>query len=261
MLTASNLATLSGVRHGFFTRHGGVSADGRGDMDGLNCGFGSDDSPENVAENRRLALQRLGTAGKLVTAYQVHSATAVRVDKPWAREDSPQADAMVSATGQIVLGILTADCAPVLFADAKAGVIGAAHAGWRGARSGVLEACLAQMVAQGANPANINAAIGPCIAQSSYEVGPEFHQDFMDEDAANGAFFRSAQRPGHFQFDLPGYILGRLAKLGLESMMALGEDTCADPERFYSYRRCTLNGEKDYGRLLSAITLGQPALK
>ncbi len=261
MLIASNLAALSGVRHGFFTRKGGVSVDGSGDMDGLNCGFGSDDSPQNVAENRRLALDRLGVAGNLVTAYQVQSAKAVRVDKPWAREDAPKADAMVSGKSGVVLGILTADCVPVLFADASARVVGAAHAGWRGARDGVLQSCLGEMVALGANPANINAAIGPCIAQASYEVGPEFYQDFIDQDAANAVFFVVAKRPNHFMFDLPGYVAQVLSGQGLASLTNLAVDTCADPERFYSYRRCTLNGEKDYGRLLSAIALEQPALK
>ncbi|MBL6930111.1 MAG: peptidoglycan editing factor PgeF [Rhodospirillales bacterium] len=259
MLTASN---LNGVRHGFFTRKGGVSADGIGDMDGLNCGFGSDDSSENVAENRRLAVARLGVQGcDLVTAYQVHSAKVVRVTQAWAHQDAPQVDAMVTGESGMVLGILTADCAPVLFADRTAGIIGAAHAGWRGARAGVVEACIAEMVAIGARPSNIDAAIGPCIAQSSYEVGPEFYQDFIDEDAAHDDFFKTATRPGHFQFDLSGYIERRLSRLELASVAALGVDTCGDPERFYSYRRCTLNGEKDYGRLLSAIVLEQPALK
>ncbi len=260
MLKASNLADLKGVRHGFFTRRGGVSRDG--DMGGLNCGYGSDDAPENVTRNRNLALERLGVpGGKLITAYQVHSANAVRVTKPWAREDAPQADAMANREGGVVLGILTADCAPVLFADAKARVIGAAHAGWRGARTGVLESCVEEMTALGAIASDICAAVGPCITQKSYEVGPEFHQDFLSEDAANDAFFQVSRRAGHFLFDLPGYVQQRLEKLQLASVERLDVDTCTDPELFYSYRRCTLKGEKDYGRLLSAITLEQPALK
>lgn len=254
MLCASN---LQGVRHGFFTRQGGVSGHGDGGMDGLNCGFGSQDDPQNVAENRRLALARLGAqGGDLVTAYQVHSARVVRVSQAWAPKDAPQADAMTSHTGGVVLGILSADCAPVLLADTSAGVIGAAHAGWRGARAGVVEACIEDMVGLGARAANINVAIGPCIAQSSYEVGPEFQQDFIAQDAANQAFFVASKRPGHYMFDLPGYILGRLSGLGLASHIWLGVDTCADAKRFYSYRRCTLKGQKDYGRLLSAISLG-----
>ena len=256
MLEASNLAALSGVRHGFFTRRGGGSDDEMGDMNGLNCGFGSDDLPENVARNREIALQRMGVpAGQLVTAYQVHSAKAISVEQPWARAQSPEVDAMASNQSGVVLGILTADCTPVLFADAEAGVVGAAHAGWRGARSGVLEACLNEMISLGAEPGRTVAAIGPCIAQQSYEVGPEFQADFMDEDSANARFFEPSERDGHFMFDLPGYVLERLQSQGLASIEALGIDTCSDAERFYSYRRCTLNGEKDYGRLLSAICL------
>ena len=161
------------------------------------------------------------------------------------------------ATGRknVVLGILSADCAPVLFADCDAGVVGAAHAGWRGARAGVLEACVAEMVALGAVASNISAAIGPCIGQNSYEVGPEFQSDFMAEDTANADFFKPSEKTNHFMFDLTGYVQQRLEKLGLASIEGLRVDTCAEPDRFYSYRRCTLKGEKDYGRLLSAITL------
>lgn len=254
MLKASNLSGLKGIKHGFFTRRGGVSRDG--DMGGLNCGYGSGDAPQNIAQNRRLALERMDAAGSvLVTAYQIHSARSVRVEAPWAREEAPEADAMASGKSGVALGILTADCAPVLFADAFAGIVGAAHAGWRGARTGVLESCLQEMVALGANPANISAAVGPCIAQNSYEVGPEFHQDFLAEDPGNELFFTRSPREHHFLFDLTGYVQKRLGKLGLASVEGLGVDTCADPDRFYSYRRCTLNGEKDYGRLLSAIVL------
>jgi polyphenol oxidase len=256
MLKASNLAALEGVRHGFFSRRGGVSPDGEGDMNGLNCGFGSDDDPLNVQRNREIALERLGVAqGELVTAYQVHSAKVVQVVDAWPREDAPQVDGMASQNVGLVLGVLTADCAPVLFADASARVVAAAHAGWRGARGGVLEACVQEMVALGANPSNINAAIGPCIAQASYEVGPEFQQDFINEDVSNDAFFVTSKRAGHFMFDLTGYVEQCLMKMGLASIEGLGVDTCALPELFYSYRRCTLNGKKDYGRLLSAIAL------
>ncbi len=254
MLKASNLSGLKGIRHGFFTRRGGVSGDGN--MGGLNCGFGSDDHPENITENRRLALERLGAKNsKLVTAYQVHSARSVSVDTPWVREDAPEADAMASEKPNVALGILTADCAPVLFADGAARIIGAAHAGWKGARSGILESCVQEMVALGATPGNISAAVGPCIAQVSYEVGPEFHRDFIDEDKANEGFFVTSSKDNHYLFDLTGYVEKRLAKLNLASVEGLGMDTCADPERFYSYRRCTLNGGKDFGRLLSAIVL------
>ena len=256
MLEATKLSALNGVRHGFFTRKGGVSDDTVGDMNGLNCGYGADDSPENVARNRDIAMRQLGRSGEhLVTAYQIHSAHAVQVEQPWPRAASPEADAMASRNTNVALGILTADCAPVLFADADARVIGAAHAGWRGARGGILESCLQEMLALGAKKANVCAAVGPCIAQASYEVGPEFHQDFMREDKGNEDFFLGAERTGHYLFDLTGYVEQRLSKMGLASVEGLGVDTCADPERFYSYRRCTLCGEKDYGRLLSAITL------
>jgi YfiH family protein len=254
MLKASNLAALKGIRHGFFSRIGGVSSD-KG-MSGLNCGFGSDDTPENVARNREIALQRLGAAERnLVTTYQVHSAIAIRVSKSWQREQSPIADAMASVSTGVVLGILTADCAPVLFADSTARVVGAAHAGWRGARAGVLEQCLEEMCDLGAKPSNISAAVGPCIAQNSYEVGPEFQEGFVTENPDNGKFFIVAARTDHFMFDLTGYVESCLSGLGLASVEGLGVDTCAEPERFYSYRRCSLNGEKCYGRLLSAIML------
>jgi YfiH family protein len=254
MLKASNLAALKGVRHGFFSHLGGVSSDGG--MSGLNCGFGSDDTPENVARNREIALQRLGaTEYELVTTHQVHSATAIRVSEPWQREQSPEADAMASDCTGVVLGVLTADCAPVLFADSTARVVGAAHAGWRGARTGVLEHCLEEMCGLGADPSNISAAVGPCIGQNSYEVGLEFHEDFLTDSPNNGKFFIAATRTDHFMFDLTGYVESRLSSLGLASVEGLGVDTCAEPERFYSYRRCILNGEKSYGRLLSAIML------
>ena len=254
MLTASNLAALKGVKHAFFTRQGGVSDEK--DMSGLNCGFGSDDSPENVARNRDIALARMGAPeAALVTAYQVHSAKVVRVEDPWPRAQSPEVDAMASRKPGIALGILTADCAPVLFVDAEAGVVGAAHAGWRGAISGVLESCLAEMTALGAEKTRIAVAVGPCIGQKSYEVGPEFHEEFINQDPENEAFFIPSSKPGHHLFDLASYVGKRLQAQGLASVEVLGVDTCAEPELFYSYRRCTLNGEKDYGRLLSAIML------
>ena len=254
MLKASNLAALKGVRHGFFSRLGGISSDGG--MSGLNCGFGSDDMPENVARNREIALQRMGAGDRdLVTTYQVHSSIAIRVSEPWHREQSPEADAMASDCKDVVLGILTADCAPVLFADSTARVVGAAHAGWRGARAGVLEQCLEEMQGLGADPSNISAAVGPCIAQNSYEVGPEFQENFVAENPNNGKFFIAAARTDHFMFDLTGYVENCLSGLGLASVEGLGIDTFADPKRFYSYRRCTLHGEKCYGRLLSAIML------
>uniref|UniRef100_UPI0035639FEA peptidoglycan editing factor PgeF n=1 Tax=Falsiroseomonas sp. TaxID=2870721 RepID=UPI0035639FEA len=254
MITLGALNDLAGVRHGFLTRAGGVS---EGIYASLNCGYGAkDDPPDRVAENRARALARADLpAGSLVTAYQVHSARVARVERPWPREDAPEVDAMVTDRPGVTLGILTADCAPVLFADAPARVIGAAHAGWRGAQGGVLEATVAAMVELGAERARIRAGIGPCIAQRSYEVGPDFPKPFLADDPANAAFFCPSRREGHFMFDLPGYVAARLAAAGLRRVCRLPHDTCAEAERFFSYRRATLRGEPDYGRGLSLIGL------
>jgi polyphenol oxidase len=242
-----------GINAAFFTREGGVS---EGLYAALNCGYGSGDDPEAVRENRRRAMERFELSpDALVTLYQVHSPTVVEVEQPWRPGGAPKADGMVTAKRGLALGILTADCAPVLFADAEAGVIGAAHAGWRGAFTGVLEETVAAMTRLGASPAKIRAAIGPCIAQSSYEVGPEFHERFVSADSDNAAFFRASSRPSHHLFDLGGYVTRRLESLGLAEILTTGEDTAADAERYFSYRRATLAGEKDYGRLLSAIAL------
>ena len=254
MLTATNLRKIKGIRHGFFSRLGGVSPEGV--FGSLNCGFGSDDIDENVDQNRQIALQHLG-ADKctLVTAYQIHSALAIQVHNPWSRGSSPRADAMVCDRPGLVLGVLTADCAPVLFADGKAGVVGAAHAGWRGARSGILEACLEEMQKLGAVLSETFVAVGPCIAQKSYEVGVEFYEIFLDEDKDNEKFFINALRSGHYLFDLTGYIKKRLTLQGVASVEGLGIDTFSNPEHYFSYRRSTIEEEKDYGRLLSAIML------
>ncbi|HZK88863.1 MAG TPA: peptidoglycan editing factor PgeF [Stellaceae bacterium] len=242
------------VRHAFFTREGGVSG---GVFASLNCGFGSADDPENVARNRAIAMRRLGLAeDRLVTCYQVHSATVLTVVRPWRREESPRADGMATARPGLALGVLAADCAPVLFADPQAGVIGAAHGGWCGALGGVMEATVAAMRDLGAEPSRIRAGIGPCIAPESYEVGPEFPGRFADTDPQSGGFFVPAARDGHFRFDLPGYIAHRLARLGLAAIGHAACDTVADPERFFSYRRACLTGERDYGRALAAIALG-----
>lgn len=244
-----------GLRHGFFTREGGVS---EGIFASLNCGLGSRDDAERVAENRRRAMAALALAESgLATCHQVHSASVVVVDAVWPRAERPRADAMVTRRRGVALGILTADCAPVLFADAEAGVIGAAHAGWRGAVSGVLEATVAAMVGLGAAPARIRAGIGPCIAQPSYEVGPEFPAPFLAADPADADLFRAAPRAGHFLFDLAGYAARRLSRLGLGRIERTGGDTAADPQRFFSYRRSCLTREKDYGRELSAICLAR----
>jgi YfiH family protein len=241
------------IRHGFFTREGGVS---EGVYASLNCGFGSGDDPAKVARNRAIAVDALGLAeDRLITCHQIHSATVLTVEAPWRREDSPRADGMATKQPGIALGVLAADCAPVLFADAAAGVIGAAHGGWRGALGGVMEATVAAMVALGADRSRIRAGIGPCIGQDSYEVGPEFPGRFTEIDAVSGDFFVPAARPEHFRFDLPGYIAHRLVRLGLGTIANAACDTVADPKRFFSYRRACLTGERDYGRALAAITL------
>jgi polyphenol oxidase len=245
--------TAPGLGSAFFTREGGVSG---GLYAALNCGYGSGDDPEAVRENRRRAMDRLGLKPEaLVTLYQIHSPTVVTVEAPWRAGESPKADGAVTNRRGIALGILTADCAPVLFADPDAGVIGAAHAGWRGAFTGVLEETVGAMTRLGAQRSRIRAAIGPCIAQPSYEVGPEFHARFVEAETGNARFFRASARAGHHLFDLSGYVRARLERLGLAAIGAAGADTAADPERWFSYRRATLAGEKDYGRLLSAIAL------
>lgn len=253
MLTLDMLDDCDRVRHGFFTREGGVSD---GLFTSLNCGYGSGDDPERVARNRAIAADRLGLAqDRLITCYQIHSATVLTVEHPWRREDAPRADGMVTDRPGIALGVLAADCAPALFADPQAGVIGAAHGGWRGALGGVMEATVAAMAKLGARPSRIRAGIGPCIAQSSYEVGPEFPGCFAEIDTQSGGFFVPADRPGHFRFDLPGYIAHRLARLGLAAVGDVACDTAADPARFFSYRRACLAGERDYGRAIAAISL------
>jgi YfiH family protein len=254
MISLDILDDGGGIRHAFFTRRGGVSA---GMFASLNCGFGSGDDPANVTRNRAIAADRLGLAeDRLITCHQIHSATVLTVETPWRREASPRADGMVTDRPGIGLGVLAADCAPVLFADPRAGVIGAAHGGWRGALGGVMEATVAAMTALGAEPSRIRAGIGPCIAQETYEVGPEFPGRFAEPDAEAAQFFVPAARPGHFRFDLPGYIAHRLARLGLGAIADTACDTVADPARFFSYRRACLAGERDYGRALAAITLG-----
>lgn len=258
-LTDPVLAMVPGVRHGFFTRRGGVS-DPKGIYGGLNCGFGSDDSAERVRRNRALAMEAFDQPPEaLVTAYQVHSPDVATVTEPWAPDQAPKLDALVTDRPGIALGILTADCAPVLFLDPAArdghGIIGAAHAGWKGALGGIVEATLEAMEALGAKRERVLAAIGPAIRQASYEVGSEFRDRFLDADPDYARFFQSSERTGHFQFDLPGFIGVRLATLGVARAAALGHDTCDDPALFYSYRRARLRSEPDYGRLLSAICL------
>lgn len=249
ILRASNLAEMSPIAHGFFGRTGGVS---RGLYASLNCGLGSGDDAASVAENRRRARVALG-ASALNTLYQVHSPTAVSVAAPW--KAGPQADAMVTKTRGIALGILSADCAPVLFADVEAQVIGAAHAGWKGALSGVIEATVAAMEGLGARRARIAAAIGPCIAQANYEVGEEFRARFVAADTDNARFFAAGTRTGHHQFDLEDFVAQRLVHAGMANVERLSTCTYAREAEFFSFRRATHRGEKDYGRELSAIVL------
>lgn len=239
---------LEGVPHGFMTRSGGVSA---GPAAGLQCGFGADDDPQAVRENRRLAAEAVLPSATLVSVHQVHSPDVVVVDEPWSEERRPRADALVTARPGILLGVVTADCAPVLLADRAAGVAGAAHAGWRGAHGGVLENTVEAMVSLGAERERIAAAIGPCIAQPSYEVDARFRAQFDEGDAR----FFAPGRPDHWQFDLPGYVAKRLQSAGLETVETLRHDTYADPARFYSYRRATHLGEANYGRLISLVGL------
>lgn len=247
ILTADSLAPL---RHGFFTRKGGASS---GVFAGLNCGSGSSDQTEIVAINRARVAQAMGVgADHLAGVYQVHSADAVVVGEP--QDDKPRADALVTATPGIALSVLSADCQPVLFADTDAGVIGAAHAGWKGARAGVLEATIDAMERLGAARANIHAAIGPAISQRAYEVGPEFFEAFLDEDPDNTRFF-SGGDGDRMHFDLPGYGLFRLRAAGVGSAEWTRHCTYFDAERFYSYRRSVHAKDPDYGRLISAIVL------
>lgn len=252
LITAASLAGIAGLRHGFFTRQGGVS---RGAFAALNCGLGSRDKPEAVRENRRLAMAALGQEeAALATLAQVHSARVITVERPFDPDERPEADALVSRRPGVALGVLAADCAPLLFADPEAGVIGAAHAGWKGALAGVVEATLAAMQALGAEIGRIRAAVGPCIAQASYEVGPEFRDRFLADDPENRRFFVPG-RGDRLQFDLKGYLAGRLGRAGLAAVSVEPADTCAEEARFFSYRRACLSGERDYGRLLSAIVL------
>ena len=253
MLTISLLNDLPGVRHAFFTRQGGVS---EGLYSSLNCGLGSGDRREHVLENRAraMALLELGPE-RLATPYQTHSAEAVAVTEPFAENARPEADALVTNRPGIALGISTADCVPVLLADPGARVIGAAHAGWRGALDGILQATVAAMEAIGARHEFIVAGIGPAICQRSYEVGPEFPEPFLAQEESNGELFCPARRAGHFFFDLKTYVARRLVKLGLAGVEAMPCDTCSEESRFFSYRRACQRGEPDYGRLLSAVAL------
>jgi YfiH family protein len=245
--------TLGGIPHGFFGRRGGVS---EGLVAGLNCGLGSGDEPAHVAENRRRAVEAVLPGGRLVGPYQVHGADVVTVFEPWRDDARPHADAVVTDRPGVVLSILTADCAPVLFADRAAGVVGAAHAGWKGALAGVTDATVVAMEGLGAKRERIAAAIGPAIARASFEVGDDMVSRFLAEDGENLRFVTEGAA-GKSHFDLEAYVAHRLASAGVRRVAALGLDTYADPDRFYSYRRATHRGEPTYGRQIALIAVPQ----
>lgn len=242
---------LGAFPHGFFGRRGGVST---GALAGLNVGYGSHDDRAAIEENRRRAIASVLPGAELATVHQVHSAEVAHAGQPWPQGERPRADAMVTDSPNLLLGVLTADCAPVLFADIEARVVGAAHAGWRGALAGVTDSTIAAMERLGARRDNIHAAVGPCIGQQSYEVDEGFRARFVADDADDARFFIAAAA-GRPHFDLEAYVVHRLIAAGIGEVEALNFDTYADPDRFYSYRRATHRGEADYGRQLSAIGL------
>lgn len=253
MLQSARLNALSGLRHAFFTREGGTS---KGIYASLNGGIGSKDDPADVAENRKRMAEALKVAPThLVSAYQIHSPDVAVVGPDWEPGTRPRVDAFVTGTPGFAIAVGAADCTPVLFADAEARVIGAAHAGWKGAFTGVLESTVAAMEKLGASRARIAAAIGPTIRQASYEVGPEFVTRFTEADAENARFFAPSKKDGHAMFDIASYVKMRLAGAGVAAIDDLGVDTYADEKRCFSYRRSVHRGEPDYGRMINAIAL------
>ena len=253
MLQAPALSKLPRIRHAFFTRDGGVS---QGVYTSLNGGVGSDDAPDKVAENRGRMAANLGVApDRFLTPYQIHSPDVVVAVEPWTRDNRPRADAVVTATPQLAIGVSTADCGPLLFADTQAGVIGAAHAGWRGAFTGVIEATVTAMEKLGAGRKRVVAVLGPTISQPNYEVGPEFVERFLAADTKNAGYFIASEKPGHAMFDLKKYIAARVQHAGIVNFSDLGRCTYAEPELFFSYRRSTHRHEPDYGRHINAIAL------
>jgi YfiH family protein len=252
MIQSDILSALPGIRHAFFTREGGVST---GIYSGLNGGLGSNDDRAAVLENRARMAEALGVpAHHLLGLYQIHSPDVIVVEAPFA-EERPKADAMVTRVPGLALGVSSADCGPVLFADPKARVVGAAHSGWKGAFSGIMESTLAAMEGLGADRADIIAVLGPTIGPSAYEVGPEFMDRFLADDDADADLFAPSEKPGHGFFNLPGFIARRAEAAGVGRFADLGLCTYGDEARFYSYRRATHRNEADYGRLISAITL------
>jgi polyphenol oxidase len=252
ILASPLLSAIPGLRHAFFNREGGAS---HGIYESLNGGLGSDDNPSQVAENRRRMAERMGvTPDRFINAHQIHSPDAVVVTGPWQGSSRPKADAIVTVTDNLAIGVTAADCGPVLLADPNARVIGAAHAGWKGALTGILESTIEAMERLGAERGRMVAAIGPLIRQQSYEVGGEFVERFLDVDADNAGYFIPSQRQGHAMFDLAGFIRMRLENAGLLMIDDLGVDTYSD-ERFFSYRRSVHRGETDYGRHVHTIML------
>lgn len=253
MIVAEALTQISGLAHGFFTRQGGCS---QGLFSTLNCGLGSGDDRERVARNRAIVAEALGVEpANLLTVYQEHSPKVITVTAPWLPQAAPAADAMVTREPRLALGALTADCAPIIFADRSGAAIGVAHAGWKGALAGVTDATIAAMEALGASRANIIAVIGPAISAAAYEVGPEFRACFLAADGANEQFFTPAPRKNHSMFDLPAYLAARLRRFNLAKVIDMAHCTYADELRFFSYRRATHRGEAQYGRLISAVAI------
>jgi len=253
MLQSRLLSELDPIRHGFFTRTGGVS---QGVYESLNGGVGSADAPDRVSENRARMADALGvTPDRFLTPYQIHSPDVVVAEQPWSSDNRPRADAMVTRVPGLAIGVSTADCGPLLFADAQARVVGAAHAGWRGALTGVIEATVTAMEKLGAERGRITAALGPCIRQANYEVGPEFVDRFLASNRDSERFFAPAARDGHTMFDLAGYIADRIGLAGIGHYEDIGLCTYAEPDRFYSFRRSTHRGEADYGRHINAIAI------
>ena len=253
MIQSALLSAIAKVRHGFFTREGGHSS---GVYASLNCGFGSKDDETAVRKNRELVANRLGVGGdSLLTVWQSHSPDVMMVESAWDVRHPPEADAMVTRRPGIALGVLSADCTPILFADRGGRAVGVAHAGWKGALGGVLEETVAAFEAQDVRAGDLAAAVGPTISQANYEVGPEFFDRFVADDPANARLFAASPRDGHHCFDLPGYVMMKLERLGLAGIENLNLCTYADEARFFSYRRSTHRGETDYGRLISAIAL------
>jgi polyphenol oxidase len=249
----SETLTLPGIAHGFFTRAGGHST---GIFASLNCGLGSGDDPDLVRMNRDVVARALGVAeGRILTAHQVHSSDVIEVTAPWSSSDRPKVDGMVTRVRGLGIGTLAADCGPVLFADTETQVIGCCHAGWKGALTGVTGSTISAMEKLGAKRDNIVAVLGPMISQACYEVGPEFPAPFLAQSSVHASLFKPSVKTGHFMFDLPGYLQQRLKSQGLKAVQDLGLCTYSDEARFFSYRRATHRGEKDYGRLISAIAL------